>query len=67
MKELDLLLSRYVEERFAGASEAHQQAFEALLEAPDPLIHAYCLGRLRPPNAVLSSLIEDITRASRAS
>jgi succinate dehydrogenase flavin-adding protein (antitoxin of CptAB toxin-antitoxin module) len=67
MRELDLLLSRYVEERFADASEAHQRAFEALLDAPDPLIHAYCLGRLRPPNAVLSALIADITRASCAS
>jgi antitoxin CptB len=67
MKELDLLLSRYIEERFAGASEAHRQAFEALLEAPDPLIHAYCLGRLKAPNPVLSSLIADITRSSGAS
>jgi succinate dehydrogenase flavin-adding protein (antitoxin of CptAB toxin-antitoxin module) len=67
MKELDILLSRYLEERFAAASETHRQAFEALLEAPDPLIHAYCLGRLKAPNAILSSLIADITRSSAAS
>jgi succinate dehydrogenase flavin-adding protein (antitoxin of CptAB toxin-antitoxin module) len=67
MKELDLLLSRYLEERFAAASEAHRRAFEALLEAPDPLIQAYCLGRLKAPNGVLSSLIADIIRGSGAS
>ena len=48
MKELDVLLTRYVEERYAGASRRAQEAFRALLEAPDPLIHAYCLG-LEPP------------------
>jgi antitoxin CptB len=60
MKELDVLLTRYVDERFAPASAAEQQAFERLLEEPDPLIHAYFLGRLPvPPD--LQSLIERIT------
>jgi antitoxin CptB len=61
MKELDVLLMRYVEEQFCGASNAHQEAFRALLEAPDPVIYAYCLGREPPPTALLSSLIERIT------
>jgi antitoxin CptB len=61
MKELDVLLTRYVEEQFCGASAAHQEAFRALLEAPDPEIYGYLLGQLRPPTALLSSLIERIT------
>jgi antitoxin CptB len=66
MKELDLLLSRYMQERFPNASDAHQEAFEALLEAPDPLIYAYCLGQLTPPTPGLSSLIAHITEGSPA-
>jgi antitoxin CptB len=63
MKELDVLLSRYVDERFAAAPPAEQQAFERLLEAQDPLIHAYFLGRIAVP-ADLQSLIERITTPS---
>jgi antitoxin CptB len=64
MKELDVLLLRYVEEQFCGASSAQQEAFRALLDAPDPVIYAYCLAQERPPSAVLSSVIERITEVS---
>jgi succinate dehydrogenase flavin-adding protein (antitoxin of CptAB toxin-antitoxin module) len=63
MRELDVLLRRYVEERYAGACLAHQEAFRELLDAPDPLIHAYCLGLEAPPTPVLASLIGHITAA----
>jgi antitoxin CptB len=60
MKELDVLLTRYVDDRFAIAPPAEQQAFERLLEAQDPLIYAYCLGQAPVP-ADLGDLIERIT------
>jgi antitoxin CptB len=60
MKELDLLLGRYVEERFCSASNADQQAFRQLLEAQDPVIFAYCLGGETPPEP-LAGLIGRIT------
>jgi antitoxin CptB len=64
MKELDVLLTRYVDEEYAAASPADQAAFRELLELPDPQIHAYCL-RLEPaPTAVLSALIKRITAGS---
>jgi len=63
MRELDELLRRYVDERFAHASREHQEAFRALLDAPDPLIHAYCLGLETPPTPLLASLIGLITEA----
>ena len=62
MKELDLLLLRYVEEQYCEASSAHQEAFRALLEAPDPVIYAYCLGGERPASPLLSNLIQRIIR-----
>jgi antitoxin CptB len=60
MKELDVLLARYVDERFAVAPAAEQQAFESLLDAQDPVIYAYCLGQTPVP-AHFESLIRVIT------
>jgi antitoxin CptB len=61
MKELDVLLTRYVEVEYGGASPAAQRAFLELLEAPDPVIYAYCMGQAHPPTSILSSVIERIT------
>ena len=63
MKELDILLTRYVDERYGAASAEEQQAFLRLLEAQDPVIYAYCLGQERPPEH-LAALIERITANS---
>jgi antitoxin CptB len=66
MKELDVLLLRYIDEQFRNASSAHQEAFQLLLEAPDPLIYAYCLGRQAPPTPVLADLVRQITEGPPA-
>ncbi|HEY2463206.1 MAG TPA: succinate dehydrogenase assembly factor 2 [Steroidobacteraceae bacterium] len=60
MKELDILLARYMDERFCAAPLEEQEAFKRLLEIQDPLIYAYCLGSQRPPEH-LAVLIERIT------
>ena len=60
MKELDVLLSRYVDERFCSASTAEQEAFKLLLETQDPVLYDYCLGS-DPPPAQFLALIERIT------
>ena len=63
MKELDILLTRYMDERYGAAPAEEQQAFQGLLETPDPVIYAYCLGQERPPGH-LAALIERITANS---
>jgi len=65
MKELDLLLIRYMDERYGVASPEEQEAFRGLLETQDPVIYAYCLGQERPPEH-LTDLIERITAGSSA-
>jgi antitoxin CptB len=60
MKELDVLLARYMEVRFCSASSAEQDAFRKLLETQDPVLYSYCLGSERPP-ARFAALIERIT------
>jgi antitoxin CptB len=62
MKELDILLTRYLDERYGGAPAEEQQAFLQLLETQDPVIYAYCLGQERPPEH-LAALIERIAAA----
>jgi antitoxin CptB len=60
MKELDVLLARYVDERFCNASSLEQDAFRRLLDTQDTDLYAYCLGSERPPPE-FAILIERIT------
>ncbi len=64
MRELDVLLTRYLDEAYAGASPIEQRAFRQLLECPDPLIHAYLLGRETPDDGDLHSLLRRITASA---
>jgi len=65
MRELDVILSRYLEEQYSTALPAHRQAFRELLDSQDPMNHDYVLGRLSPADAVLAALIEQLTAGSR--
>jgi antitoxin CptB len=58
MKELDLVLLRYLEHRWPDAPAAEKQLFERLLELPDPDLAGYLLGRESPPDAPLQQLLE---------
>ena len=58
MKELDALLTSYLEEHYAGASDAEKSAFEALLTLPDPELVGYLLqGNV--PESELEALVID--------
>ncbi len=61
MKELDLLLTRYVDEQYGRAAADEQAAFRGLLELQDPTIYDYVLGRDVPTDPALLSLLEHIT------
>jgi antitoxin CptB len=61
MKELDILLTRYLDECYCTAAGEEQEAFRHLLEMPDPLLYAYCL-RLEPPPERLAVLVARLTR-----
>ena len=65
MRELDVLLTRYVDEEYHTAAPEQQAAFRRLLDIQDPVMHAYFLGRETPPDAVLASLIARITAGAR--
>ena len=46
--ELDIVLGRFVEQRYAGLDQAQKQAFDALLDMPDTLLWDMIAGREAP-------------------
>jgi antitoxin CptB len=62
MKELDLLLERWLEAAWRESDDARRQAFEWLLEQPDPDLAGWLLGGGRPDDPVRAALIDDILR-----
>ena len=53
MKELDVVMSGYLERYYESASSADQGHFKALLEMPDPDLYDLLLGRSEVSNPEL--------------
>lgn len=66
MRELDALLLAFVDQASAAFTEDELARFEEILALPDPVLHAYLLGRSDPPDAATAELIERIRAAVRA-
>jgi antitoxin CptB len=62
MKELDVLLARWIDQGWPTAGEEQRRAFAWLLEQPDPNIADWLLGGARPPGAARAEIIDDILR-----
>ena len=62
MLELDLVLERFLERRFAALSGVERQRFTELLEEPDGDLLDFAMGRREPP-ARYRALVE-MLRAS---
>ena len=63
MKELDLLLERYLDIRYATADAVEQGAFRELLDMQDPDLFAFIIGRERPATEELRRVVEALRRA----
>jgi succinate dehydrogenase flavin-adding protein (antitoxin of CptAB toxin-antitoxin module) len=66
MRELDVLLTSYLERQYPHDGEPAKKAFRRLLELPDPDLISYLLSRENPADQELSNVIERI-RGSAAS
>lgn len=64
MKELDVLLARFLERGYETAPAAARAAFERLLEVPDPELHALLTGRSDPPDGDLADVVARIRHAA---
>ena len=61
-RELDLLLERYLSDRYQQADAAERAGFEALLERSDPELEDLLIGRLAPESPQQARVIERIRR-----
>ena len=60
MKELDVVMSGYLESHYAQASEADKNGFKVLLDMPDPELYALLMGRKPSPNQAIEELTKTI-------
>ncbi len=58
MKELDLVLMRYLRERWPAAAADEREQFERILELPDPTLAAYLMGRETAPDQRMQELLD---------
>ena len=65
MRELDAVLVRFLETEFESLGPAEKAGFAAILELPDPTIHAYLLGRREPEEPDVAAVIAALRRAAR--
>jgi antitoxin CptB len=62
MRELDLVLMRFLDLDYPTMDTDTQRAFDALLDTPDPELYAWLLQRTAPPTAELAGLIARLQR-----
>ncbi len=60
IRELDLLLTTFVERHFDDLSEPEKREFEKLLEQADQDILTWVMGRAVPPDAETARLVAKI-------
>jgi antitoxin CptB len=65
MKELDVVMTAYLESQYAGASEAEKNGFKTLLEMPDPDLYALLLGRQTSPDHSIERVARSIRNMFR--
>ncbi|MFT5550457.1 MAG: antitoxin CptB [Candidatus Azotimanducaceae bacterium] len=57
MKELDVVMTQYLEVRYEGASEVEKKSFKHLLDMQDPDLYALLLGQNVCPDNDIQNLI----------
>ena len=62
MKELDVLLARYLEHDYPRAASHEREAFARLLDLQDPELFGYLLGGVHAPSDALRHVIARIRR-----
>jgi antitoxin CptB len=62
MRELDQLLTRYLDQRWPQAPDSERGVFRRLLDGEDDTLWAWCTGSSRPADPELAALVERIVR-----
>ena len=64
MLEIDLLLNRFLDVGYVKLTEAQKAAFAHLLEYPDQILVEWLMGRQRPVDGKLASVVDRVRDAS---
>ena len=62
MREMDILLGRFVERGYDALDEPGREAFERLLDLPDQDILGWLWGNGEPADPSLAAVVADIRR-----
>ncbi|ERJ18273.1 Antitoxin CptB protein [Salinisphaera shabanensis E1L3A] len=65
MKELDVLLERFVSIEYDDLDEREQTGLRELVEMEDPDLYALVMGRMEPETAVHADLLSRIRQFQR--
>ena len=57
-KELDIVMNRYLQERYETASTEEQASFNALLDIEDPIIFDWLMDKTQAEDENLQELVE---------
>ena len=63
MRELDVLLNRFIESRYTELDASAREAFDTLLEASNTDLYAWLTGRTAPQSHDLAQLVCRIRRS----
>ena len=64
MKELDVLLERFLADTYPKIDTKQQAAFERLLQLEDPDLHACLMGQQTVSDSEINDVIERIRRGT---
>ncbi len=60
MRELDVLLTAYLDRHYAGSDGGQKAAFQQLLTLSDPEVNGYLLGNREPPEGDIALVVARI-------
>jgi antitoxin CptB len=60
MRELDVLLKGFLEQRFEGLDAHGRDSFARLLDYPDAVLLEWLMGRMVPADKDVASIVQDI-------
>ena len=60
MRELDVVLLRFLDQSYASLGDEEKAGFQQLLECQDPDILAYLTGRSIPSDGAIRNVVEGI-------
>lgn len=63
MLECDLFLVPFFEQSYQSLSDDEKEAFQKLLEEPDPVLMSWFLGDEKPQESFMLSLVKRIQKA----